>query len=348
MRAVVVSTAHEFNLIDLPTPSPGPGEVLLRVEICGVCNSEVHMLETLDAPSGYAIDVVPVGPQPGQRSWRVRTVTAQSRQPRVFPLLLGHEVSGWVEVLGPGVSGVAVGQRVTALTQHGFADYALASAANLIALPDEIPLDLALGEPIGCAAGAALRAGVRLGDTVALVGAGFMGLLLLQFLVRLGAAQVIVLDPRRSSRDLAAGLGADTTLDPTVGDPVEEVLRVTEGEGADVVIEATGIQAGLDLAGALTRTRGRLLIYGYHQGGPRTIDLQLWNLRGIDVINAHQRADEDYLAGMRAGLAMLRHGKLDMASLVTHRFPLEATAEAFALAARRPEGFVKAVVVVRP
>jgi threonine dehydrogenase-like Zn-dependent dehydrogenase len=172
-----------------------------------------------------------------------------------------------------------------------------------------------------------------------------MGTLLLQFVVRLGAAQVIAIDPRQSARALAAKLGADVTLDPKEADPVEAVLARTGGEGADVVIEATGAQQGLDLATALTRTRGRLVIYGYHQADPRTVEMQLWNLRGLDVVNAHQRDDDDYLAGMRAGLAMLEHGKLDMQSLVTHRFALADIGAAFALADRCPEGFVKAVVV---
>ena len=348
MRAVVVSAPDEFSLRDLPTPVPGPGEVLLRVEVCGVCNSEVHMLQALRRPAQYAIDIAPVGPQPGRRSWRVDVQPAEPAPPTEYPLLLGHEVGGRVEALGPGVSGIDIGQRVTALTWRGFADFAVARAENVIPLADALPLDLALGEPIACAANAALRAGVRLGDTVALVGSGFMGLLLLQFLVRLGAAQVIAIDPRRSACELAARLGADVTVDPAEQSPVHVVRELAGGDGANVVIEATGVQDGLDLAAALTRTRGRLLIYGYHQGGPRSIDLQLWNLRGLDVVNAHERADENYMAGMRAGLAMLRHGKLDMASLVTHRFPLERTGDAFAMATQRPDGFVKAVVLTRP
>jgi threonine dehydrogenase-like Zn-dependent dehydrogenase len=177
------------------------------------------------------------------------------------------------------------------------------------------------------------------------VGAGFMGALILQFLTRLGAAQTIAIEPRASARKLAGRLGADVALDPQEVDPVAAVLAHTGGAGADVVVEATGRQGGLDLATALTRTRGRLVIYGYHQGGPRSVDVQLWNLRGLDVVNAHERADDAYLEGMRAGMAMLEHGKLDMQSLVTHRFSLAETGKAFALAAQCPEGFMKAVIV---
>lgn len=345
MRAVLTTGQDSFHLTDMPIPTPGYGEVLLRVYACGVCNSEVHLLQTLARPVSYAIHKVPVGPQPGMHDWQVRRIVEEASMARSDePLLLGHEVSGRVEALGEGVSGVQIGQRVTALAQCGFAEYVVVQAANIIPLPDDLPFHLALGEPIGCAVNAAIRAGVEIGDTVGMVGTGFMGLLLLQLLARCGAARVIAIDPRSSARTLAQQLGADIVIDPGQEDPVEAMWRLTGGAGADVVVEATGNQAGLTLASNLTRTRGRLVIYGYHQGDARTVDMQLWNLRGLDVVNAHQRDDADYLAGMRKGITMLEFGKLRTAPLVTHRFPLEQTGDAFALAAKRPEHFIKAVV----
>jgi threonine dehydrogenase-like Zn-dependent dehydrogenase len=345
MRAVLTIDQDTFHLTDIPIPTPGYGEVLLRVYACGVCNSEVHLLQTLAQPVSYAIHEVPVGPQPGMHDWQVRRTVEEANTARSDePLLLGHEVSGQVETLGEGVSGVQIGQRVTALAQRGFAEYVVVRAANLVPLPNDLPFHLALGEPIGCAVNAAIRAKVEIGDTVGMVGTGFMGLLLLQLLAQCGAARVVAIDLRSSARTLAQQLGADIVIDPVQEDPMEAMLRLTEGKGADVVIEATGNQAGLTLASNLTRTRGRLVIYGYHQGDSRTVDMQLWNLRGLDVVNAHQRDDAEYLAGMRRGIAMLKYGKLRTAPLVTHRFPLEQTAEAFALAAKRPEHFIKAVV----
>jgi threonine dehydrogenase-like Zn-dependent dehydrogenase len=350
MRAAYLTARDTFTLREVPVPKPGAGEVRVRVAVCGVCSSEVHAVRAMQspAPAGYDITAADAGPQPGRRLWQVRPVALDpANDASPFPMLMGHEVSGIVDAVGAGVRGVQVGQRVTTLTQHGYAEYALAPAANVIPLPDHIPLDLALGEPIACAANAAQRAGVRLGDTVALVGAGFMGLLALQFLLRLGAARVIVVEPRASARALAGNLGAVPVVDPAKENPVTSVLDATDGVGADVVVEATGGQHGLDLATNLTRTRGRLIIYGYHQGGPRTVEMQLWNLRGLDVVNAHQRSDDDYLTGMRAGLAMLGHGKLDMRQLVTHRYPLEQIGAAFALAEQCPEGFVKAIIVAQ-
>jgi threonine dehydrogenase-like Zn-dependent dehydrogenase len=95
----------------------------------------------------------------------------------------------------------------------------------------------------------------------------------------------------------------------------------------------------------LASTCSRPIIYGYHQGGPRQVHMRLWNLRGLNVVHAHQRSGDDHLAGMRAGLATLPHGKSDMAPLVTHRFPLDRIADAFAVAEQCPDGFVKAIIV---
>lgn len=348
MRAAYLTAVDTFSVREVPKPKPGTGEVRLQVAGCGVCSSEVHGLRARRSPArtGYDIVAAADGPQPGRRAWYVRSMHAEigNLEP-TFPILVGHEVTGIVDALGPGVSGLELGQRVTSLTQHGFAEYVLAPAANLIPLPGDVPLELALGEPIACAANAAIRSGVQLGDTVALVGAGFMGLLALQFMQRLGAARVIVIEPRASARQLAGKLGGDILVDPLHEDPVAVVLAVTGGLGADVVLKATGAQSGLSLATKLTRTRGQLIIYGYHQGGPRQVDMQLWNLRGLDVVNAQSRSDDEYLDGMRAGLAMLVHGKLDMAPLVTHRFPLDRIAGAFAVAEQCPDGFVKAIIV---
>jgi threonine dehydrogenase-like Zn-dependent dehydrogenase len=114
---------------------------------------------------------------------------------------------------------------------------------------------------------------------------------------------------------------------------------------ADVVIEATGYQRPLDLGAELTRVRGRLIVAGYHQDAPRTVNMQLWNWRGLDVINAHERDPEIYRRGMEEGVALLARGALDLAPLITHTFPLAEIGRAFATAEERPEGFIKSVVL---
>ena len=125
---------------------------------------------------------------------------------------------------------------------------------------------------------------------------------------------------------------------------IERVKTLTEGQFCDVTVEAVGKQWPLDLAGELTRERGRLVVAGYHQDGPRQVNMQLWNWRGLDVINAHERDPGVYLDGMRAAVDAVARGSLDPLPLFTHRFPLARLGEALAATRDRPDGFMKALV----
>ena len=110
------------------------------------------------------------------------------------------------------------------------------------------------------------------------------------------------------------------------------------------MIECTGLQWPLDLSGEMTAERGRLVIAGYHQDGLRQVNLQLWNWRGIDVINAHERNPQAYIAGMKRAVDLMLEGVLDPAPLYTHRLPLDRLGEALELTRNRPDGFMKALV----
>jgi NADPH2:quinone reductase len=259
----------------------------------------------------------------------------------------GHEVFGTIEALGPGVEGLTPGQPVTALTYRAYAEYDLARAADIVPLPAALGDRPVLGEPVACAVNVIRRAGVREGDVVVLLGTGFLGALLLQLLRAPGAPEprrVIAVSRRRPSDDLAERLRADEYL--TYDDDVHgRVDAASGGQKADVVLEATGAQRPLDLGAELTRVRGRLVIAGYHQDGPRSVNMQLWNWRGIDVINAHERDPEIYRQGMEEGVRLLAGGGLDLTPLITHTFPLADINRAFTMTEERPDGFLKSVVV---
>jgi threonine dehydrogenase-like Zn-dependent dehydrogenase len=111
------------------------------------------------------------------------------------------------------------------------------------------------------------------------------------------------------------------------------------------VIEAVGKQWPLDLAAELTREGGRLIIAGYHQDGPRQVNMQLWNWRGFDVVNAHERDPRVSLRGMRQAVEAIESGLIDQTQLITHRYPLSKLDEALNATRDRPGNFVKAVVV---
>lgn len=191
------------RLIEEAVPQPGPGQAVVRVHANGLCASGLPVWT-------------------GERDH--------------YPLSPGHEPVGVVVAVGAGVA-VDVGTRVTGRITSSFADYAVADAGDLVPVPDAIPTDLALGEPLGCVAEALRRTPVHLADRVAVVGLGFMGLCMLQLVLRSPTAQVLAIDLRADARAAAAAAGADAT-----GHPDDLATPAVAGDGFDVVIEATGAQ----------------------------------------------------------------------------------------------------------
>jgi threonine dehydrogenase-like Zn-dependent dehydrogenase len=256
---------------------------------------------------------------------------------------LGHEGWGVVDAVGARVVDLNEGDRVAILGQASYASHDVVKAADAVRLPPELDGVPFPGEAFACAMNILGRSAIVPGDRVAVVGIGFLGAALTRLAAGQGA-EVLALSRSEGARVLARRMGAARTLD--AGDPgaVSEVKELTRGRLCDVVIEAVGSQAALDLAGALVAEGGRLVIAGYHQDGPRQVNMQEWNWRGIDVVNAHERAPEAYRRGLRAAVDAVSAGRLDPRALVTHSFPLERLGDALDAARDRPEGFVKAWV----
>jgi threonine dehydrogenase-like Zn-dependent dehydrogenase len=293
MQAAAIVAPGRVEPVDVPAPRARRGKALVRVEGCGVCASSLPLWEGRP----WFDYPVPAG-APGHEAWGVD---------------------------------VASGARVALLSYQGFAEFEVVDERMLVPLPSELDDVPFPGEALGCAMNVFRRSGVGEGDTVAVVGAGFLGLLLVQLCVAEGA-EVLAFSRRRSALELARSFGAKPRDDVT-------------GESCDVVLEAGGHQKTLDVAAALVRTGGRLVIAGFHQDGARTIDLQSWNWRGLDVVNAHERSEEKALGGIRAAVDAVLTGRLRPQELYTHTFSLANLGDAFETASRRPEGFVKALVV---
>jgi threonine dehydrogenase-like Zn-dependent dehydrogenase len=242
------------------------------------------------------------------------------------------------------VRGLAVGQRVAALSYHAYAEYDLAEASNVAPLPPELDDQPFPGEALGCAMNVFRRADIREGQTVAIVGIGFLGAVLTSLAARAGA-RVIAITRRPCALEIATQMGAAECI--ALDDPrnvVAAVQPLTGNRGCERVIEAVGLQGPLDLAGELTAERGKLIIAGFHQDGPRHVNLQLWNWRGIDVINAHERDPAVYLAGMRDAIAAVASRRLDPTPLYTHRFSLAQLGDALDAMRDRDGRFMKALV----
>ncbi len=317
MMAATLTEPGRIELREAPVPAPGPGEVRVRIEGCGVCASNLPPWE------GRPWFSYPFAP--GQ---------------------LGHEGWGVVDAVGDGVSSVAPGRRVAMLSNHAYAEYDTAPAEHVVPLPDVLAANPLPGEPLGCAFNVFRRSGIGAGHTVAVVGVGFLGALLVRLASRAGA-RVIALSRRPYSLAVARAMGAAhaLTLDDS-GEIVERVKELTDGRLCDRVIEAVGKQEPLDRAGELTCERGRLIVAGYHQDGLRQVNMQLWNWRGLDVVNAHERDPRIYVDGIRDAVQAVERGDIDPAPLYTHRYPLERLGEALEAARDRPDGFMKALVRV--
>jgi threonine dehydrogenase-like Zn-dependent dehydrogenase len=315
MRAAVVTAPGEVEIREVPVPEPGPGQVRVRLSGSGVCASNLTPWE---------------GPE-----W-MRFPTE--------PGDLGHEGWGTVDAVGAGVESLAPGDRVATLGTKAYAEYDLADASAVAKIPNELTdVDLP-GEPFGCAMNIFRRSDIHKGQKVAIIGVGFLGSILVRLASNAGA-RVIAISRRQSSLDLALEMGADETvpLDDHYA-IIERVKTLTGGKFCDRVIEAVGKQWPLDLAAELTKEGGRLVIAGYHQDGPRQVNMQLWNWRGFDVVNAHERDPAVALQGVKDAIEAIRSGLIDPAKVVTHHYPLERLDEALNATRDRPDGFVKAVV----
>jgi threonine dehydrogenase-like Zn-dependent dehydrogenase len=288
MLAAVVTAPGEARLEQRPRPEPAPGELLIRVQGCGICASSIPLWQ------GRAWFTYPLRPgQPGHEGW------------------------GIVEQAGSPADERLVGARVAFISDRAFAEYDVAPTELVVPLPPELESRPFPGEAFGCVVNAFRRSDVRAGQTVAIVGMGFLGSAFAQ---------------------VARAAGAE----------IVEVRRGTDwqpwSECCERVVEAAGTQAALDTASRLVRVGGRLVIAGYHQDGLRAVDMQSWNWRGLEIVNAHERDPAVQVAGMREAARLAAEATLDLEALVTHRFPLRRLADANAAASSRPAGFVKAWV----
>jgi threonine dehydrogenase-like Zn-dependent dehydrogenase len=256
----------------------------------------------------------------------------------------GHEGWGWVDAVGRDVSDLEIGGRVALVSGHALAQYDIAARAAIVRIPSALDAEQVPGEPIGCAMNIFERSDIRGEHSVAIVGGGFLGALLTQLAAHAGA-HVVVLSRRAFSLRVARAAGAAQVFDTSNAATARaKAMAVSEGRGFDRVIECAGVQDTLDLASSLSMERGRLVIAGYHQDGTRQVNLQDWNWRGLDVVNAHERSIERYTAGVEAGIAAILDGRIDPFPLLTHSVPLKEVGRGFELLRTRPAGFVKAVV----
>lgn len=254
----------------------------------------------------------------------------------------GHEGWGIITEVGDRVEEFQVGQRVAILAGNAYAEYVKVSSADVVVIPEDLSDMPFPGEPFGCLMNIWERSDIQEGQTVAIIGLGFLG----QGLVKLAkekGARVLAL----SRRDISLEMAADAVKKYKMDDHyqiVNSIMEYTEGKGCERVIECTGKQWPLDLATDIIGEYGKLIIAGYHQDGLRNINMQKWNWKAIDVINAHERDQRKYLSGMEKAIKAIQDKQLDPERLLTHEFTFDQLPEAFKLLTECPEGYIKGYI----
>jgi threonine dehydrogenase-like Zn-dependent dehydrogenase len=315
MKAAILHGAKDFRIEERETPHYASDECLIDVRACGVCHSELHQ-------------------------WEHRIEGLE------YPRSIGHEVAGIVREIGSDITNLKKNDRVAVwVDEKGYSEQVVVKKDRIFPLAASISFAEAMAEPISCTTNGISVADVKLGDTVVLVGTGFMGLILLQQVKLRGPEKIITVDIRDEMLALASQLGADITINPKEEDVREVIQKETDKLGADICFEVGGTEKTLNLIASLCRMEGKLVIFGYHPGSRTIDDLGYWNWMAFDIINAHFRDLEKILDGSRRGMKLLNKGDITLKPLITHRYSLMDINTAFATAIEKPKDFVKAVIV---
>ncbi|SDF77998.1 zinc-dependent alcohol dehydrogenase [Sporolituus thermophilus] len=323
-KAAVLRGPYDIDLIERELVC-GEDEVIVKNHLVGICGSD---------KSFYRGQLPPK--------------TAEFRQEPKFPFYLGHESGGTVVEVGARVSDLQVGDKVMCFGwNNNFAEYFVAKAWQLQPVPEGLDMDLAsLGEPIACAMYSGLNSGVQLGDVVVVLGAGFAGQIIAQCAKKKGAAQVVVADVLDGKLDLAKRLGADVTINLKRDDAREIVMALTNGQGADVVVEAAGTESSFNLASDIIRHNGKFVFYSWVTQ-PVRLNISRWHDDGLEFINTclvHHTWHERYV-WTPAALRPVVQGLVDIKPLITHEFRLDDIKAAFDLA-DKDDAAIK--IVLRP
>lgn len=315
-RAAIIEAPKKVSIKHLDLPEPGDDEVRIKVNGCGLCASNIPVWEG--------------------REWFNYPIPAGNP---------GHEAWGIVDAVGANATNFTPGEVVTGLTYNAYATHDIAKAENLVVLPDYFDNKPFPGEPLGCAMNIFSRSEIKEGQTVAIVGCGFLGLLLIQ-LAKSAGARVIALSRRDFSLQSALTAGADEII--PLDDHyhiIEKVKDLTNGQFCERVIEATGKEWPLNLSIELTAERGKLIVAGFHQDGMRNINVQMLNWRGIDMVSAHERDPKQYISGIKAAIDAIEKHEMDPYPFFTHGFSLDDMETAFNYLSERPDGFIKGLII---
>ncbi len=304
IQTIRLPESKRVEVIEAELPGPAEGQVLVKTYQSSICGTDRNIYN----------GILP----PGLK----------------FPItMLGHEGGGTVMEVGKGVRKYKAGDRVMSCKKNGtFADYFLSLEENLHSIPAEMDLELgSLGEPLACVMYSIFNSGVQLGDTVAVLGLGFAGQLMVQGAKKKGAMRVMGIDPLTGKRDLARNLGADLVFDPKVPDSEKAIMDWTKGAGVDVVFEAAGTENSMNMATRILRKNGTLALYSWVME-PVRLNISRWHDDGMNIRTTcvmHVNTPYERLAWFDRLLAPYWKGLIEVKPLLTGPFPLKDVPRAF-------------------
>lgn len=341
MLVAELSARRQFQLVEREPPPPAAGEVQVRVRAVGICGSDVH---------SYAEGAI--GDTPCQ-----------------YPMVLGHEPAGTVVRAGKDVTGWEPGDRaalepalycyhcefcrsghhnvcenIRFLSNPGvpgfFREFVNLPAGNLLALPPDIPLELAtLFEPLAVAMHSLKFAAIQAGDTVAVFGAGPIGLLTIACLKAAGAGRIWAVEPVAHRRQMALQMGADAALDAAAEDAAGRLLADTGRRGVDCAIDCAAQDDTINQAMRASRNGGRVVLTGIHAAAMVPFEVSPMRRKELAIFNVRRSNHES-----EAALALLRERAGWFTPLLTHTRPLDRIAEAFTIVERRADGVGKMII----
>ncbi len=314
-----------LSLERIETPVPGPGEVLVKIRACGLCGSDLHIIFEKTARTAY------------------------------LPITPGHEPAGDVAEIGPEVSGWKVGDRValvpgtwcgncfacmdgrSELCENGYglgitgegalAEYIKVPAQNLVRIPTGVPYEQAaiITDAVATPYHAITGVGkLRAGETIALFGAGGLGMQAVQIARMEGASRIIVVDLRDDALERARQFGADDVINASETNPVEAIRQMTGGRGVDMSVELVGYAKTVEQATRCLRPGGRAVICGVGIEKAQLPPQVLFVQKAYQVLGSYGMSRND----IKVLLDLVASGRLDLAPSITHTFPLEQVNEA--------------------
>jgi len=338
MRTAVLDAPRRFGIVDRAKPVAGPGEVIVRIAATAVCHTDLAIY---------------TGEHPGVR----------------YPVVMGHESTGVIDSIGDGVTGIKPGQHViiNPIITCGHCDSCLRGAGHLCRnaglfgrevegsmgeyvnlaaryvhpLPDRLPLaDATLIETLATVRHSQVRLGLKAGESVVVIGQGTTGLLHTRLAVLAGANPVIAVSRTRWKLDMATQMGAHHAVDVSAEKAVGEVMRLTGGSGADVVIDTAGGASVFMAAIDMLRPGGRLAPYAIsHECCPGFTTFPMY-YKEISIIGSRALTDDD----MAPSVDLVASGKIDVSNFVSASYPLDRTPEAFEEYERNPGKVLRIVI----